>query len=203
MEQYKLTKKERIEKRILDVLLSIIIIIVTSPIMLLISIAIKIDSKGPSVFKQKRVTKDNKEFTIYKFRTMIDNAEKDTGPVLAKKNDERITKIGSFLRKRRLDELPQFFNVLIGDMSIVGPRPERKEFLEKIEKELPEYKLRKQVKAGITCLAHIKGDYYTNPRLRLKYDVIYMNNWSIKKDMKIILQTVGKVFLGVKYSEGD
>ena len=193
MEQYKLNKKQKIEKRIFDVIISIIVIIITSPIMILIAIAIKIDSKGPVIYKQKRITKDGKEFTMYKFRTMINNAEKETGPILAKKKDERITKVGKILRRTRLDELTQFFNVIKGDMSIVGPRPERKELIEKIIKELPEYRIREQVKAGITCIAHIEGDYYTEPKVRLEYDKMYMKDWSIKKDIKIIFKTILKV----------
>ena len=193
MEQYKLNKKQKIEKRIFDVIISIIVIIITSPIVILIAIAIKIDSKGPVIYKQKRITKDGKEFTMYKFRTMIDNAEKETGPILAKKKDERITKVGKILRRTRLDELTQFFNVIKGDMSIVGPRPERKELIEKIIKELPEYRIREQVKAGITCIAHIEGDYYTEPKVRLEYDKMYMKDWSIKKDIKIIFKTILKV----------
>lgn len=193
MGQYKLNKKQKIEKRIFDVIISIIVIISTSPIMILIAIAIKIDSKGPVIYKQKRITKDGKEFTMYKFRTMIDNAEKETGPILAKKKDERITKVGKILRRTRLDELTQFFNVIKGNMSIVGPRPERKELIEKIIKELPEYRIREQVKAGITCIAHIEGDYYTEPKVRLEYDKMYMKDWNIKKDIKIILKTILKV----------
>ena len=193
MEQYQLTKKQEVEKRIFDIILSIIAIVITSPIMLFIAIAIKIDGKGRIIYKQKRITKSGKEFTIYKFRTMVENAEKETGPVLAKKDDSRITRVGKVLRKTRLDELPQFFNVLKGDMSIVGPRPERREIIDEIIKKVPKYKEREQVKAGITCIAHIKGDYYTEPELRLEYDKEYMKDWSIKKDIKIIFNTVKKI----------
>lgn len=193
MEQYQLTKKQEAEKRIFDIILSIIAIVITSPIMLFIAIAIKIDGKGRIIYKQKRITKSGKEFTIYKFRTMVENAEKETWPVLAKKDDNRITRIGKVLRKTRLDELPQFFNVLKGDMSIVGPRPERREIIDEIIKEVPKYKEREQVKAGITCIAHIKGDYYTEPELRLEYDKEYMKNWSIIKDIKIIFKTLEKI----------
>lgn len=202
MEQYKLEQKQKTQKRIFDVIISTIAIIITSPIMLIIAIAIKIDSKGPIVFKQKRITIDGKEFTMYKFRTMINNAEEETGPVLAKIDDKRITKVGKILRKSRLDELLQFFNVLKGDMSIVGPRPERKEIIEKIIKELPEYKIREQVKAGITCIAHIKGDYYTEPKIRLEYDKMYMKNWNLKKDIKIIFMTITKIFKELKDIRG-
>ena len=193
MGDYKLKRHQQIEKRIFDIILSIIIIVITSPIMIFIAIAIKLDSKGKVIYKQRRITRNGKEFTIYKFRTMVENAEKETGPTLAKKNDERITRVGKVLRKTRLDELPQFFNVLKGDMSIVGPRPERKEFITEIIKEVPSYKEREQVKAGITCIAHIKGDYYTKPELRLEYDREYMKDWSIIKDIKIIFKTIKKI----------
>lgn len=193
MEQYQLTKKQEVEKRIFDIIISIIAIVITSPIMLVVAIAIKLDSKGKIIYKQKRITKSGKEFIIYKFRTMIENAEKETGPVLAKKDDDRITRVGKVLRKTRLDELPQFFNVLRGDMSIVGPRPERKEIIDEIIKEVPKYKEREEVKAGITCIAHIKGDYYTEPELRLEYDREYMKDWSIIKDIKIIFKTLKKI----------
>lgn len=193
MEENKLSKNQETQKRIFDIIISTAILIIISPLMLIIAILIKITSKGEIIYKQKRITKNGKEFTMYKFRTMIKDAEKETGPILAKINDSRITKIGKILRKTRMDELPQFFNVLKGDMSIVGPRPERKEILQNIEKELPEYKERQNVKAGITCIAHIKGDYYTEPKERLKYDKIYMENWSLKKDIKIILYTIKKI----------
>lgn len=193
MEKYKLKKYQEFEKRVFDIILSIIVIAITWPIMLLIAIAIKIDSKGKVIYKQKRLTKNGKEFVIYKFRTMVEDAEKETGPTLAKKNDERITRVGKILRKTRLDELPQFFNVLKGDMSIVGPRPERKEIINEIIKEVPKYKEREEVKAGITCIAHIEGDYYTKPELRLEYDREYMKDWSIIKDIKIIFKTIKKI----------
>ena len=119
--------------------------------------------------------------------------KKKHGPILAYKNDKRIIRVGKFLRKTRLDELPQLFNVLKGDMSIVGPRPEREEILQNILKEVPDYRKREQVKAGITGLAHIKGDYYTDPKQRLMYDMEYMENWSLYKDIKIIFGTFLKI----------
>lgn len=193
MKENKLSKKQETQKRIFDIIISTVILIIVSPLMLIIAILIKITSKGEIIYKQKRITKNGKEFIMYKFRTMIKDAEKETGPILAKVNDSRITKIGKILRKTRMDELPQFLNVLKGDMSIVGPRPERKEILQKIEKELPEYKERQNVKAGITCIAHIKGDYYTKPKERLKYDKIYMEDWSLRKDVIIIVDTIKKI----------
>ena len=188
-----LNRYKKLEKRLFDIVFSVIAIILTFPLMIIISIMIKVDSKGKVIYKQKRITKNGKEFIMYKFRTMIENAEKDTGPILAKEDDERITKIGKILRKTRLDELPQFFNVLKGDMSIVGPRPERKEIIEKIIKDVPDYRKREQVKAGITCIAHVKGDYYTKPETRLMYDKEYIKNWSMKNDIKIIFNTIKKI----------
>lgn len=193
MKENKLSKKQETQKRIFDIVISIAILIIVFPLMLIIAILIKITSKGEIIYKQKRITKNGKEFIMYKFRTMIKDAEKETGPILAKVNDSRITKIGKILRKTRMDELPQFLNVIKGDMSIVGPRPERKEILQNIEKDFPEYKERQNVKAGITCIAHIKGDYYTKPKERLKYDKIYMEDWSLKKDVKIIFATIKKI----------
>lgn len=193
MEKYKLKRYQEAEKRFLDIVISIFTIIVTLPIMVIISVLIKLDSKGKVIYKQKRITKNGKEFVMYKFRTMVEDAEKNTGPILAIENDTRITRVGKILRKTRLDELPQFFNVLKGDMSIVGPRPERIEILNKIVKDVPNYRDRENVKAGITCIAHIKGDYYTEPKLRFEYDKEYMKDWSIKKDILIISNTIKKI----------
>lgn len=193
MEKYKLKKYQEIEKRIFDIIFSLIAIVITSPIMFLVAIAIKLDSKGKVIFKQKRITKYGKEFIIYKFRTMIENAEKETGPILAKQYDDRVTKVGKILRKTRIDEMPQFFNVLKGDMSIVGPRPERREIIDIIIKDVPDYRQREDFKAGITGLAHIKGDYYTESKERLKYDKEYMTNWNLKKDFCIIIDTIKKI----------
>lgn len=183
-------------KRLFDIIVSIICLIISIPIILLAGIFIKIDSKGPIIYKQKRVTYNEKEFTIYKLRSMINNAEKETGPLLANTKDKRITRVGAILRKYKIDELPQFYNVLKGDMSIVGPRPERKFFLDKIYSYYPEYKLRTKFKAGITCLAHLYGNYQTEFRERLNYDLLYMQNWNIFLDIKLILFTILKVIRG-------
>ena len=193
MEKYKLKRYQEAEKRFLDIVISVFTIIIALPIMVIISVLIKLDSKGKVIYKQKRITKNGKEFVMYKFRTMVEDAEKNTGPILAIENDTRITRVGKILRKTRLDELPQFFNVLKGDMSIVGPRPERIEILNKIVKDVPNYRDRENVKAGITCIAHIKGDYYTEPKLRFEYDKEYMKDWSIKKDILIISNTIKKI----------
>lgn len=123
------------------------------------------------------------------------------GPILAVKGDNRITRVGKVLRKTKLDELPQLFNVLKGDMSIVGPRPERIEIIEDIIKVVPEYRIREQVKSGITGLSHIEGDYYTNPKQRLEYDLTYMSEWSIKNDIKIVFRTFGKIIKDARKKE--
>ena len=123
------------------------------------------------------------------------------GPILAVKGDNRITRVGKVLRKTKLDELPQLFNVLKVDMSIVGPRPERIEIIEDIIKVVPEYRIREQVKSGITGLSHIEGDYYTNPKQRLEYDITYMSKWSIKSDIKIVFRTFGKIIKDARKKE--
>jgi len=192
----KLKVGKRFIKRVFDIFFSILAIIIFIPFFIIVPILIKIDSKGPIIYKQKRLTMNNKEFTIYKFRSMIKDAELKSGPVFAYKSDPRITKIGRILRKYKIDELPQFFNVLIGDMSIVGPRPERKYFMDLLENEIPEYKLRLKFKAGITCYAHVFGNYHTSFKKRIEYDILYMNNWNIFKDFELIILTIKKVILG-------
>ena len=169
--------------------------------MLIAAIGIKVSSKGPVIFKQKRLTIDNKEFNILKFRTMVVNAEKETGAVISGKNDPRITKFGRFLRRSKIDELPQFFNVLVGDMSVVGPRSERHEFVENFEKEIPAYAQRFSVKAGITGLAQVAGSYDTTPQDKLRYDLLYIKNYSLLEDVKIIFTTVRAIFTPHLYNK--
>ncbi|MBS4536127.1 sugar transferase [Clostridium sp. D2Q-14] len=196
-----LSLEQRIVKRLIDILISTIGLIITLPINIIVSILIKIDSKGPILFKQKRITLNNKEFYIYKFRTMVDDAEKLTGPTLSDKEDPRITKVGKFLRSSRIDEIPQLFNVLKGDMSIVGPRPERPYFVEKFAHIDPDYYYRMNVKAGITGLAQILGKYASSFDEKLRFDLIYIRNYSLLLDITIILQTIVVVFMKDK-SEG-
>lgn len=185
-----ITPEQKLLKRLFDIAFSFIAIIVLSPLMIIIAIAIKVSSKGPVLFKQERVTQNNKLYNLYKFRTMIKDAEKLTGPVLATEKDSRITAIGLFLRATRLDEIPQFFNVFLGDMSIVGPRPEREFFIEQFKKELPEFEYRVAVKAGITGLAQVMGKYTTTPEDKLRYDLLYIRNYSFGLDLQLLLQTV-------------
>lgn len=190
-----LTIEERFFKRILDIVASILGIIIFSPIMIIMAIAIKVTDKGNIFYKQERLTIGNKVFNVLKFRTMVMNAENLTGPVLAGEEDPRITKVGKFMRATRIDEIPQFFNILLGDMSIVGPRPERPYFVEKYNKVIEEYKFRTLVKAGLTGLAQVLGKYNTEARDKLRYDLLYIKNYSILLDFKIILQTIKIMFI--------
>lgn len=201
-----MTIEEGFFKRVLDIVVSIIGIIVFSPIMIIMSITIKVTDKGNVLYKQERLTIDNKIFNVLKFRTMVMNAEKLTGPVLAGEEDPRITKVGKFMRATRIDEIPQFFNILLGDMSVVGPRPERPYFVEKYNKEIEEYKYRTLVKAGLTGLAQVLGKYNTEARDKLRYDILYIKNYSMLLDLKIILQTIKIMFIkesskGIKRDE--
>jgi lipopolysaccharide/colanic/teichoic acid biosynthesis glycosyltransferase len=166
--------------------------------MLIVALAIKIDSKGPVFYSQERVGYKQKKFNILKFRSMTTDAEK-SGPQLSSENDSRITKLGRILRKYRIDELPQFWNVLKGDMSLVGPRPEREYFIHKIVEKAPYYTLVHQVRPGITSWGMVKYGYAKNVDemiLRLRYDLIYLTNISILVDLKIIIYTVETVFTG-------
>lgn len=184
-------------KRIFDVVFSIFILIMLSPLFLLIGLIIKFDSKGRIFYKQDRVGFDGKEFLIYKFRTMREDAEAETGPVWTTEDDPRRTRVGKFLRRTSLDELPQFFNVLKGDMSVVGPRPERKFFVDKFKTQIPRYLERHRVKSGLTGWAQINGLRGNSPiEERTQYDIYYIENWSLAFDFKIILKTIWAVIVG-------
>ncbi len=184
---------DRFLKRVTDIFLSAVSLLVLSPIMLLIALLIKIDSNGPIFYKQKRIGLRGKQFLLYKFRSMIADAEKYTGPVWAKKNDWRITRMGKIMRPFRLDELPQLFNVLAGDMSFVGPRPERPHFVAQFIEKIPLYRLRHTVLPGITGLAQVKYSYdqtIEDVKKKLIYDLEYINNISLRLDLKIFLKTI-------------
>ncbi|MCL6635162.1 MAG: sugar transferase, partial [Peptococcaceae bacterium] len=172
-------------KRATDVLLSLAALAAAAPIFVLIALAVKLDSPGPVFYRQKRLTLQGRPFYLYKFRTMVADAERESGPVLAAENDPRVTRVGRFLRAARLDELPQLLNVLKGDMSIVGPRPERPCFVDELVKEAPEYAYRMNVKSGITGLAQIAGRYSTSPEHKLKYDLLYARSYSPARDLAI------------------
>ncbi len=195
VEDLHMSMEERVLKRLFDLFVAIIMIIFSSPIMLVTFIAIKMYDRGPALFSQERITAGNKKFDLYKFRTMVVDAEKLTGPVLATDKDKRITPMGAFLRSTRIDELPQLFNVLLGDMSIVGPRPERQHFIDQFKKDYPDYEYRLVAKAGLTGLAQVLGKYSTTTEHKLKFDLIYIRNYSFLLDMKIIFQTVKIMFM--------
>ena len=189
-----LSPEESFVKRAVDLVLGGIASIIFLPFGLIVAFLVKLD--GGSVFyAQERLTKGNKAFKILKFRTMIPDAEKLSGPILANENDPRITKVGRFIRAVRLDEIPQLINILKGEMSIVGPRPERPFFVEQFEKEIPEYQYRLKVKAGLTGLAQVEGKYNTTVDDKLLYDLIYVNNYSAWRDFLIMLQTVKILFV--------
>jgi len=192
-----LSMEQRLIKRVMDIVISLIVIVITSPLMLVTALLIKWYDKGPAIYSQERVTINNKPFKLYKFRTMVVNAEKDTGPVLAQESDSRITPVGRFIRATRIDELPQFFNVLKGDMSIVGPRPERKCFIDEFVVDVPEFRYRTSVKAGITGLAQVFGKYTTTPADKVKFDLLYIKKASIWQDLKIMLLTLKVMFMKV------
>ncbi len=182
-------------KRIVDVVGSIVGIIITAPFFLVIAISIKLTDGGPVFYKQTRLTKNGKEFEIYKFRTMIQNAEGDGGARLATEDDARILPVGHFLRRLRLDELPQIYNILKGEMSIVGPRPERPELAKEISKEIPEFPYRLKVKAGLTGYAQVYGKYNTTFYDKLKLDLTYIRNYSMLLDLKLIIMTPKIMFM--------
>ena len=181
----------RILKRGMDITISFVGSVILSPLFVILAILIKLDSKGAVFFRQERLGRDGRRFVQYKFRSMVENAEEKTGPVFATEDDPRRTKMGAFLRKNNLDELPQLFNVLKGEMSLVGPRPERQFFVDKFKEGIPRYFLRHKVKSGITGWAQVnglRGD--TSIEERTKYDLFYMENWSLSFDIKIILLTL-------------
>jgi putative colanic acid biosynthesis UDP-glucose lipid carrier transferase len=190
--------KIKLLKRCFDISFSLVTMILGFPLFLIIYLITKFSSQGPAFYKQERIGRNEKPFYIYKFRSMYVNAEKH-GPQLSKDNDPRITKWGGFLRKTRFDELPQFWNVLKGDMSVVGPRPERQHFIEKIIEKTPSYKKLLKLKPGITSIGQVHYGYAENIDemcTRVRYDLIYLDKISLKSDLNIILKTVKVVIQG-------
>lgn len=194
LRNYGLSFEQRVMKRALDIVISLFMLILASPFMLLTALAIKLEDRGPALYKQERVTLNGKKFYIYKFRSMIVDAEKN-GAQFSSKNDSRITKVGKFIRATRLDELPQLWNILNGDMSIVGPRPERQNYIDEFCKETPEFTYRLKVKAGLTGYAQIYGKYNTTPLDKLKLDLMYIEHYSILLDIRLIFLTVKIMFM--------
>ena len=189
-----LTPMQRIMKRTMDLILCSIAMIVAAPVMAMVAIAIKLEDGGPVFYKQKRMTRHGREFEILKFRSMIVDAEKYAGAVLATENDPRITKVGRIIRATRLDEIPQILNILKGDMSIVGPRPERRVLADEIEKEVPEFAYRLKVRGGLTGYAQIYGKYNTSAYDKLRLDLMYIENYSLMLDIKLIILTLRIIF---------
>lgn len=197
-----LTIEQEAAKRVLDLILALTAAVITLPFFAVIALAVKLTDRGPVFYTQTRLTKNGKPFEIYKFRTMIQNAEAVSGARLAAEKDPRILPVvGTLLRRTRLDELPQIYNILKGDMSIVGPRPERPELAAEIEKEIPEFSYRLKVKAGLTGYAQVYGKYNTTSYDKLKLDLTYIRNYSMLLDLKLILMTP-KIMLMKESTEG-
>lgn len=190
-----LSYEQSVVKRFIDIITSLILIVLSLPIMLIVAISIKLEDGGPILFKQERLTIHNNVFNIYKFRSMVIDAEKDGVARLASQDDDRITSVGKIIRKIRFDELPQLFNVLKGDMSIVGPRPERPEIAKQYIEIIPEFDFRTKVKAGITGYAQVMGKYNTTAYDKLKLDMLYIENFSFVLDFKLMLMTIKILFI--------
>ncbi len=199
---YGLTFEQRLIKRAFDLCFCILVMIPALPIMLCCAVAVKICDRGPIFYKQRRLTKDGKEFDVIKFRSMIIDAEPN-GAQVCTDHDERVTRVGRFLRKCRLDELPQIFNILKGDMSVVGPRPERPELCEEYEKQFPEFRYRLHVKAGLTGYAQVTGVYDTTPYDKLKMDLMYIESYSLFRDIQIVLMTLKTTIFPVQKSNAQ
>jgi len=194
LREYSIKIEQRFLKRLIDIVCSLILIVLTSPFMLITALLVHFYDGGPILYKQVRCTKDRKEFYIMKFRSMRQDAEKDGVARLASKNDSRITPVGKFIRKVRLDELPQLFNILVGDMSFIGPRPERPEIIDKYMEDMPEFAFRMKVKAGLAGYAQVYGKYNTTPYDKLKLDLTYIQNYSVWLDIKLMLLTLKILF---------
>ena len=190
-----LTIEQRVIKRVVDIILSVIALIPALPLMAVTALLIKIEDGGSIIYKQKRLTQDGREFYVYKFRSMREDAEKDGVARLAGEHDDRITKVGRVIRAIRFDELPQLLNILKGDMSIVGPRPERPEIAAEYEKEIPEFAYRLKVKAGLTGYAQVYGKYNTTAYDKLKLDLMYIQNYNLRLDFEIMMKTVQILFM--------
>ncbi|WP_279326730.1 sugar transferase [Bacillus kexueae] len=182
-------------KRVLDIVIALIALVVAFPIIAFTSILIKLESKGPAFFTQERMGLNGKKFYIYKLRSMRVDAEKD-GPQWASKNDSRVTRVGKFIRKTRIDELPQLINVLKGDMSIFGPRPERPVFVEQFSREIPGFEKRLLVKPGLSGWAQVNGGYDISPKEKLEYDLFYIQNMNMKLDFLIFVKTIKVLITG-------
>jgi exopolysaccharide biosynthesis polyprenyl glycosylphosphotransferase len=192
-------KDNQRSKRVMDLITALMLLIFVAPLMLVVAIAIKLDSPGPILYFQKRVGQGGRRFWLWKFRSMITNAEREEAPVWATVQDSRITRVGSFIRHLRIDELPQLFNVLAGDMSLVGPRPERPYFVDRLNDVISAYDRRHEVKPGITGWAQVNYPYgasIEDARQKLVYDLYYVENMNLLLDLQILARTVGVVISG-------
>ena len=192
--------EQMIVKRFMDLVISFLMLILTSPLMLLIAFCIKVQDGGPVIYKQKRLTKDGREFDIYKFRSMRMDSEQ-SGARLAQKGDSRVTPVGKIIRNLHFDELPQLFHILKGDMSLVGPRPERPEIAKEYQSQVPEFEFRLKLKAGLTGYAQVYGKYNTTPEDKLKLDLFYIEHYTVWMDMKLLLLTF-KILFQKENTEG-
>lgn len=199
--EYSMTIEQRMVKRLIDVVCSLILIVLASPFMLITALAVKLYDRGPVLYKQVRCTTGGKEFKILKFRSMRVDAEKDGVARLASQNDSRITPVGKFIRKVRLDELPQLLNILKGDMSFIGPRPERPEIIKQYMEDMPEFAFRMKMKAGLAGYAQVYGKYNTTPYDKLKLDLFYIENYTVWLDLKLMLLTL-KILFKPESTEG-
>lgn len=196
--QCRLNRRYIFMKRTADIVISLTGLVVLSPLLAATAVAVKLYDRGNILYSQVRLTQGGKRFRIYKFRSMRMDSEKDGVARLAEKNDERITPVGKVIRDHHIDELPQLFNILKGEMSMVGPRPERPEIMETYMKELPEFGQRLQVKAGLTGYAQIYGTYYSTPREKLQMDMIYLEKASLTEDLKLLAATAKILLFGEK-----
>jgi len=203
IEPHRLHLGHSLGKRVIDLAGAAALLCVACPLFLLMSVLIPITSRGPIFFRQERIGKGRRRFQILKFRTMVNQAEQRSGPVLATSTDPRITPLGRILRDFHIDEFPQLWNVLRGDMSLVGPRPEREVFVEQFEKTLPAYDLRHFVKPGLTGLAQVMGDYSTSVERKLRFDLLYIYNYSLLLDLRLLFQTITLVLCGQRFHGGS
>ncbi|KIL73786.1 sugar transferase [Bacillus badius] len=187
---FKMSRCQRAVKRLFDLVASLVIAAAASPFIIGLMVFIPLTSKGPALFKQERIGREGKPYQIYKFRSMVQHAEQQTGPVMATELDPRITFLGRWIRATRLDELPQLYNVIKGDMSLVGPRPERKFFIDQFQQQQPDYSYRMAVKPGVTGLAQVMAKYSTSAEDKWRFDLMYIRHYSFTADIKILLQTV-------------
>lgn len=193
--EFQISSFYKFVKRTLDIVISLFLLVFIVPITIIICLIVRIESEGNPIYKQKRVGLKGKEFNIYKIRSMVNNAEAN-GAKWADKNDSRVTRVGNFIRKTRLDELPQFVNILKGDMTIIGPRPERKFFYDEFKKDIPNFGDRVAIKPGLTGYAQVNGGYDITPKEKLELDLYYIKHMSFRLDFKILFKTVFIVFSG-------